>query len=125
MRFSELSPGIQARLQRGCQPENVHTWNARTQVTIAIAVRLVCSRWDGEKLLGFVGLLAARANQVFDRCGSFCALSLFKFGDPIGNRVDNVVGSLAGNFRFAPLAVYALSTFDDFYFFVGHKLIQK
>jgi len=73
------------------------------------------------KNLGFVGLLAARANQVFDGCGSFCTLSLFKFGDPFGDRVDNVVGSLADNFRFATLAVNALSTFDDFYFSFGHN----
>src|SRR2546421_10661943 len=79
---------------------------------------------EREGFLGFVGLLAARANQVFDCCGSFCTLALFKFGDPIGNRVDHVVGSLAGNLRFVPLAVNALSTFDDFYFFLGHKLTQ-
>ena len=48
-------------------------------------------------------------------------LSLFEFGDPIGDRIDNVVGSLADNFWF-PLPVNALSTFYDFYFFLGHKL---
>jgi hypothetical protein len=31
------------------------------------------------------------------------------------------MGSLADNFRFATLAVNALSTFDDFYFSFGHN----
>ena len=70
-------------------------------------------------------LLIAGANQVFHSFGGIRPLALFKFRDPIGDGVDDVVGSLANGLRFVTLAVNALSAFDYFYFFLGHKHIRR
>jgi ATP phosphoribosyltransferase regulatory subunit HisZ len=35
------------------------------------------------------------------------------------------VGSLANDLRLVALAVNALSAFDNFYFFLGHKQIRR
>ena len=71
--------------------------------------------------LRFVWLLAARANQILDSLCRFGALSLFEFGDPIGDRVDDIMRSLTDSLGLTSLAINALSTFDNLYFFVGHK----
>ena len=65
-------------------------------------------------------LLIAGANQAFDSFGGFHSLALFEFRDPIGHGIDDIMGSLANHLRL-PLAVNALSAFDDLYFFLGHK----
>ena len=66
-------------------------------------------------------LLIAGANQAFDSFGGFRPLALFEFRDPIGDGVDDATGSLASSLRLTTLAVNALCTFDDLYFFLGHK----
>ena len=48
--------------------------------------------------LGFVRLLAARADEIFDGLGSFIALPLLEFTDPVGDSVYHVASGLAGRF---------------------------
>jgi hypothetical protein len=83
-----------------------------------------CLLQNDKRVLGFVRLLIASANQAFDSYGGFRPLALFEFCDPIGNGVDDVVRSLANGLGLA-FAVNALSAFDDFYFFLGHKQLWR
>jgi hypothetical protein len=76
---------------------------------------------NGERILGFVRLLIAGANQIFHSYGGFHPLALFKFRDPIADGIDDVTGSLANGLRLVALAINALGAFDYFYFFLGHK----
>ena len=68
--------------------------------------------------LGFVGLLIAGANQVFDSLSGVFALALLKFGNPGGDRVHDITGSFADGLCFTPSAVYAFSAFDNLNFFL-------
>ena len=66
-------------------------------------------------------LLIAGAHQVFHSFGGFRPLALLRFRDPVGYGIDDATGSFPGGLRLTALAVNALCTFDDLYFFLGHK----
>lgn len=68
--------------------------------------------------LGFVWLLLARANEVFDGFGGFYTLPLLEFGDPVGHRSHHCAGRLPIGFRLVRPAINALSAFHDFDFFL-------
>jgi len=67
-------------------------------------------------VLGFVGLLTARAHEIFNSLRRLGALSLLKFTDPVSDGIHHVVRRFADNLGLAFLPVNALSAFDDFYF---------
>jgi hypothetical protein len=67
-------------------------------------------------VLCLVGLLTARAHEIFNSLRRLGALSLLKFTDPVCDGIHHVVRRFAGNLGLAFLPVNALGTFDDFYF---------
>lgn len=69
-----------------------------------------------EPVLGLVGLLTARAHEIFNSLRRLGALSLLEFADPVCNGIHHVVRCFANDFGLAFLPLYALGAFDDFYF---------
>lgn len=67
-------------------------------------------------MLGFVGLLTARAHEIFNGLRRLGALPLLEFADPVCNGIHHVVRRFARNLGLAFLPLNALSAFDDFYF---------
>ena len=66
--------------------------------------------------LSFVRLLA-RANEIVDGFGSFCALPLLKFTHPARDGIDHVAGRLTRGLWFDRLSLSTFGALYNFYYF--------